>query len=68
MSHKLTSSTYQDIQAELDDMVNQADDADVQFNLHRVQQAFGHAILQLVAARDDDWQKLAAKYAIPPVL
>ena len=49
-------------------MVNQADDEDVQFNLHRVQQAFGHAIFQSVAARENDWQKLAAKNAIPPVL
>ena len=64
VSHKLTSSTYQDIQAELDDTVNQADDEDVQFNLHRMQQAFGYAIFQLVAARE----KLAAKNAIPPVL
>ena len=73
VSHKLTSSTYQDIQAEPDDMVNQADDEEVQFNLHRsvisrVQQAFGHAIFQIVAARENDWQKLAAKNAIPPVL
>ena len=44
---------------------DEADDEDVQFNLHRVQQAFGHAVFQLVVTRDNDWQKLAAKYAIP---
>ena len=65
---QLTSSTYQDIQSEFDDMVNQASDEDVQFNLHRVQQVFGHAVFQLVATRDNDWKKLAAKYATPPVL
>ena len=49
-------------------MVNQADDEDAKFNLRRVQQVFGHAIYQLVATRDNDWQRLAAKYATPPVL
>ena len=65
---QLSSSTYQDIQSEFDDMVNQADDEDAQFNLRRVQQVFGHAVYQLVATRDNDWQRLAAKYATPPVL